>query len=110
AVYSIWSTYLAQPYSPVPGSNSLDQIQIYPNPMRPTLGHTGINFDQLPPGARLRIYTLAGEKVNDLAANAVGHATWDGKNQSGKNGGSDVYVVYVQGAGETKTLKVAIQR
>src|SRR5439155_4838011 len=69
-VHNVWTSYLTQSYSPVPGGdpNTLGQIQVYPNPMRPSLGHTGINFNQLPPGARLRIYTLASEKVNDLNA------------------------------------------
>ena len=56
------------------------------------------------------VYTLVGEKVRDLTADAVGHANWDGKNQSGKNAASGVYVVYVQSSGESKTLKVAVQR
>jgi hypothetical protein len=85
-------------------------MQVYPNPMRPSQGHTGINFNQLPPGTRLRIHTLAAEKVKDLSVDTVGHANWDGTNASGKKVASGVYIVYVQGGGETKTVKVAIQR
>ena len=111
AVYNIWTSYLSQPYTTSPaGNNSLEDIQIYPNPMRPSQGHTGINFTQLPPGARLRIYTLAGEKVNDLSADSVGHATWDGNNQAGQKAASGIYLVYVQESGTTKMLKVGIQR
>jgi hypothetical protein len=110
--HSLWISTLAQPYTTIPGTsgNTLDAIQVYPNPMRPSQGHTGINFSQLPTGARLRIYTLAGEKVGDLSVDSIGHATWDGNNQSGQKVASGVYTVYVQGAGQTKTLKVAIQR
>jgi hypothetical protein len=111
SVYNVWSSYLNQPFSPVPSSgSSLGEIQIYPNPLRPSLGHTAIHFAQLPPGTRLRIYTLAGEKVNDLTANAIGHATWDGTNQAGQKVASGIYFVYLQSAGDNKTLKVAIQR
>jgi hypothetical protein len=111
SVYNVWSSYFAQPYSSVPiGSSALGSIQVYPNPLRSSQGHTGINFLQLPPSARLRVYTLAGEKVRELTADRVGHANWDGKNESGHSAASGVYVVYVQGGGESKTLKVAIQR
>ena len=68
-----------------------------------------VNF-YLPSGARLRVYTLAGEKVRDLSADTVGHATWDGTNQSGQKVASGVYIIYVQGGTASKTLKVAIQR
>jgi hypothetical protein len=110
--HTIWTSTLSQPYTTIPGTsgNTLDEIQVFPNPMRPSQNHTGINFTQLPLGARLRIYTLTGEKVNELSADAVGHATWDGTNQAGQKAASGVYIVFVQGAGETKTLKVAIQR
>jgi len=80
------------------------------NPMRPAQGHAGMNFIQLPPGARVRIYGLAGEKVNDLASDSTGHATWDGTNLNGRNAASGVYLVLVQSGGDKKTLKVAIQR
>jgi hypothetical protein len=110
--YDVWASYLNQTYSPVPGAdpNTLTQLQVYPNPMRPSQGHTGINFNQLPPNARVRVYTLAGEKVKDLSVDATGHSTWDGKNESGRNAASGVYIVYIQGGGQTKTVKVAIQR
>jgi len=113
-VFNVWTSYLSQPYTTTPdvsgGASSLDEIQIYPNPMRPSLGQTGIVFGQLPPGSRVRIYTLAGEKVQDLTASTVGIATWDGNNGSGQKAASGIYFALIEGAGEKKTVKVAIQR
>jgi hypothetical protein len=111
AVYSVWNSYFTRTFSAAPDASSpLAAIQVYPNPLRPSQGHTGINFTQLPSGARLQVYTLAGEKVKDLSANTAGFAVWDGTNQSGAKAASGVYVVYIQGGGENKTRKVAIQR
>ena len=69
-----------------------------------------MNFTGMPPGTRLRIYTLGGDKVRELTADASGQAAWDGTNSAGQNAASGVYIVYVQGAGDSKTLKVAVQR
>jgi hypothetical protein len=106
-VYDEWQTHFAQPYS---AAQSLAQIQIYPNPLRPTRGHAGINFTNLPEKARVRIYTLAGEFVRSLNATLTGLATWDGKNDAGQKAASGVYHVLIEGAGERQKLKVAVQR
>jgi flagellar hook assembly protein FlgD len=88
----------------------LDGIQIFPNPLRPAIGHKLMIFSNLPANTRLRIYTLAGELVNELNTGVSGTTSWDGTNQSGQKAASGVYYVYVQGAGDSKTLKVAVQR
>ena len=80
---------------------TLDQIAVHPNPLRPALGHAVMRFDNLPGGSRLRICTLAGEKVQDLSADTTGRATWDGTNQAGQKAASGVYIVYVQGGRES---------
>jgi hypothetical protein len=48
--------------------------------------------------------------VKDLSADSTGATAWDGKNGSGQKCASGVCLVYVQGGGDSKTLKVAIQR
>lgn len=91
-------------------SATVTAVKAYPNPLRPALGHTGMTFSSLPSGARLRIYTLAGEKVKDLSASAAGVASWDGTNEDGRNVASGVYFVFGQSGGEKITFKVAVQR
>jgi hypothetical protein len=117
AIYNTWSSYLSETYVPAVStsttastSSSLDDIHIYPNPLLSSHGETEMNFANLPAGARLRIYTLAGELVRDLSADTFGTAVWNGQNKSGHAVASGTYLVYVQGAGATKTLKVAVQR
>jgi len=110
ALYNAWSTARQIPYSPAAASSPLDSVQVYPNPLRPGRGHSGVNFTQLPPDSTLKIYTLAGEKIRALSGNTIGLATWDGKNESGQPVASGVYVVLVEGAGDKKRFKVAVQR
>ncbi|MBI4056208.1 MAG: T9SS type A sorting domain-containing protein [Elusimicrobia bacterium] len=89
---------------------TLGNIQIFPNPLRPARGHAAMIFSSLPPSAHLSVYTLAGELVKDLTADANGTTAWDGTNQAGQKAASGVYLVLVQGANDKKTFKVAIQR
>jgi hypothetical protein len=88
----------------------LDNVKIFPNPFRPALNQQSITFSNLPANATVRIYTVAGEKVADLTANASGMAFWTGTNQSGQKVASGVYFALVQGAGDKKVFNVAIQR
>jgi len=84
--------------------------RVYPNPFRPALGHTTMNFSGLPADARIRIYTLAGELVSDFSTDATGMARWDVTNRSGRAVASGAYFALVQGEGQKTTLKVLVQR
>ncbi|HVA66441.1 MAG TPA: hypothetical protein VNK24_05900 [Elusimicrobiota bacterium] len=88
---------------------SLSQFKAWPDPLRPSVGETQMNF-LAPANSRIRIYTLSGLLVKDLSAASDGTAVWDGTNQSGRPVASGVYFVFAQGAGQEKTLKVAVQR
>lgn len=82
----------------------------FPNPLRPARGDAAITFANLPAGARLRVYTVSSELVADFSSDATGMARWDGKNTSGARVSSGVYLVYIQGAGQSNVMKVAVQR
>ena len=60
--------------------------------------------------AQIRIYTLSGELVDNVRANNLGTAEWDGRNQDGKECASGVYLVFVESNGTSKKFKVGIQR
>lgn len=102
--FSLFQIMAAGPQSTV------DNAKIFPNPFRPTQGHTLVTFAVLPANARVRIYTFSGGLVKDITASSAGIATWDATNQSGQPVASGVYFVFVQGAGQSKTFKVAVQR
>ncbi len=89
---------------------ALNDVKIYPNPFRPTLGHTAVTLSNLPANSRARIYTIGGELVKDLSANAAGMASWDVTNRSGQEAASGLYFVLVEGAGDKGRLRVVIQR
>jgi subtilisin family serine protease len=92
-------------------SSTVDTVRAFPNPLRPSLPGNGfMTFSSLPAGAKVRIYTLARERVADLVAGASGVAVWDGTNASGANVSSGVYLVRVEGSGGHKIIKVAVQR
>lgn len=91
-------------------SNTVSTAKAFPNPMRPALGHREMTFIRLPANSRIRIHTLKGVLIKELTADASGMASWDGTNQSGAAAVSGVYFVLAQGAGESRTLSVAVER
>jgi hypothetical protein len=91
-------------------ASDLSSPKVYPNPFRPALGHTQINFSQLPANAHIRVYTILGELVKDLYTNGNGTAAWDATNQSGQSAASGSYFALVQANGNKSIMKVLIQR
>lgn len=88
----------------------LSAPKVFPNPFRPSLGHSLITFSQLPANTRLRVYTVLGELVKDLSTDDTGIARWDATNQSGQNVASGAYFALAQAVGNKTILKVMIQR
>ena len=91
-------------------SNTVSTAKAFPNPLRPSQGQSYMTFSALPASARIRIYSLKGVLIKDMTADASGMANWDGTNQSGAGAASGVYFVFAQGAGQSRTLEVAVQR
>ena len=90
--------------------DTASDVRVSNNPLRPALGQTTMDFAALPAGAQVRVYTLLGELVKDLSADASGMASWDGTNRAGRTAASGVYLVLIQGHGQEKTIKVAVER
>jgi len=72
-------------------------ISAYPNPFRPGSGGahdaTGVWFQGVPAGGSLRIYTLAGVLVAEMAdSDGDGRIFWDAKNGKGKDVASGLYL------------------
>lgn len=93
---------------PVP--DSVQGARAFPNPFIPSQGHSVVTFADMSAGAAVRIYTLSGEAIKDLAAGRDGRATWDGTNETGQRVASGVYFVVIRNGDDKKTLKVAIVR
>ena len=89
-------------------AGTVADVQIACNPIRPNCAP--MRFQNLPAGARLRVYTLSGVLIKDFSTDANGLASWDGTNQNGASVATGIYMIYAQGAGTSKTFKVAVQR
>lgn len=85
------------------------KVIAFPNPFR--TGETNSVTITVPTalqsrGTSIRIYTMDGRLVRDLKTNT----TWDGKNDSGKQVASGVYLVHVKTDAGTQTGKLAVIR
>ncbi len=94
--------------------STLDDAHAYPNPFKPNsnLGHSDVTFTNLTPGAKVQIFTVAGEPVFNKEA-AVGSTTlkWMAVNDDGKQVASGVYYFLItDSAGHKKQGKIAVLR
>ena len=92
---------------------AFEDVKYYPNPLQPSKGlnYSKMNFSNMPAGTRIKIYTMLGQVVRELRADASGMAVWDGKNNAGEKAASGVYIVYMEdGNGNKKRIKVAVER
>ncbi|MEK7388198.1 MAG: T9SS type A sorting domain-containing protein [Elusimicrobiota bacterium] len=91
-------------------SGPANDVRISNNPIRPSRGITSTTFDNLPPNARLRIFTLSGGLIRDISADSAGVATWNATGSAGEAVPSGVYFVLAQGEATRRTFKIVVQR
>lgn len=92
-------------------ASDLAGIKVYPNPFKPSKGHTYVKFDNLTENTRIRIFTLAGDFVFEKEDIDFGDFIWTAVNQSGKEVASGVYICMITNdLGEKKILKIAVIR
>ncbi len=90
----------------------LSGVKIYPNPYRPNSVSDVMHFADMPPYAKVRIYTFLGELVRVITADVNGMAHWDGLNRDGLKTASGVYIAFVRTSDKksSKSFKVAVER
>ncbi len=93
----------------IPLATTVETARLFPNPYY-TSRDGFLTIDNVPPGARVRIFTLRGEEVLDVTANSTGLLTWSGTNGYGRAVASGVYLVMVESGGKKKILKLAVIR
>ncbi|OGS17695.1 MAG: hypothetical protein A3J83_09260 [Elusimicrobia bacterium RIFOXYA2_FULL_40_6] len=89
---------------------------VYPNPFMPVSGNqysaAGITFDNLPATEEvtIKIYTISGDFVNKFtkAVTEGQKKVWDGKNNSGEQVSSGIYVYYIKSDSINKKGRLAI--
>lgn len=85
----------------VPPKANLDSIIVYPNPV---IGDERVIFEGLPEDARIRIYTLAGEFIEELRIDrARGMTYWEPEDRA-----SGLYLAVITSKGEKRIEKIAI--
>ncbi|HXT00847.1 MAG TPA: LamG-like jellyroll fold domain-containing protein, partial [Elusimicrobiota bacterium] len=105
-------------FAPATVASSLSGVKVFPVPWKPGSGSRfdapGVTFSNLPASGAIRILTLAGKRVRDMAFNGVsaGSAVWDGQNDDGRRAASGVYFARItsQSDGSTVIVKFAIER
>ncbi len=93
----------------VPLTNTAETARVFPNPYYAARDGF-VTIDNVPPGARVRIFTLRGEQVLDVLANSSGLLTWSANNGAGRSVASGVYLVMVESGSTKKILKLAVIR
>lgn len=89
---------------------NLDAVRAYPNPFYTNRGQGFVTIDRLPASAKVRIYTLSGDKVWEGTAGTTGVLTWSAVNNSGVLVGSGVYLAAIESGTGKKVLKIAVER
>jgi hypothetical protein len=93
----------------VPLSTSVGTARIFPNPFRAATD-SYVTIDMVPPGSRVRVFTLRGERILDQTADGTGTVTWMADNTAGRPVASGLYLVTVESGGSKNILKLAVVR
>ncbi|MEI7482749.1 MAG: kelch repeat-containing protein [Elusimicrobiota bacterium] len=89
---------------------NLSTVRAYPNPFYTNRGQGFITIDRLPASAKVKIYTLSGDKVWDGTASTTGVLTWGAINKSGVLVGSGIYLAAIESGVGKKVIKIAVER
>jgi len=93
-----------------PAATDFSQVNVYPNPFTPALGHSQVRITGLPPGSEVKLFSLAGDLVRTLSDGGGGNVEWDGKNSAGMAAASGAYVAVVNSPiGRTRRI-IAVER
>ena len=93
-------------------NNNLNTAHIYPNPFKPSTGHTKIYFANLTNHTKIQIFNISGDLIyEDEKDTSAGELNWDVKNAKGEPIASGVYMyIITNNAGQIKKGKIAIIR
>ncbi|UCF64139.1 MAG: S8 family serine peptidase [bacterium] len=90
---------------------NLNEIVVFPNPLRAGLSEEKITFGNLPLGCEISIYTANGELVEQMKnENSAGGMVWELNNQSGRRILNGVYLYVASYQGQQKTGKFVVLR
>ena len=90
--------------------DELSKAHCYPNPFKPSLGHTRITFSRLTAHTKLKVFNIAGELVYETEVDTpLGELAWDVTNNFGQKLASDLYIYLItDNNGHKATGKFAV--
>jgi len=91
-------------------SANLSNVLVYPNPYYTNRGNGFVTIANIPASAKVRIYTLSGEKVWEGTAGSTGILIWKGLNKSGELIASGIYLAVIDSSAGKKVVKLAVER
>ncbi|GAB4331471.1 MAG: hypothetical protein Kow0037_08110 [Calditrichia bacterium] len=90
---------------------NLDEVLVFPNPLRPEHAEKKITFGNVPKGSEIFVFTANGRRVARLEENdGDGGVEWDLTNSEGEPVKSGVYIYLIKRENETKKGKFVIIR
>ncbi len=92
--------------------NNLKNVVVYPNPFIPgQSGSQRVIFLNLTENATIEIYTLNGERVwSKTVETSAGTATWDGRNGSGMEVASGLYIYLIRSDVDKAVGRIMVMR
>jgi hypothetical protein len=89
----------------------LDELVVFPNPLRSDAEDLQITFGNLPSLCQIYIFTASGQRVRDLKNEGYsGGITWDLRNGAGEEVANGVYIYLAEYQDEKKMGKFVILR
>ncbi len=90
-------------------ASSLSEAIAFPNPFKPSAGHTAVTFSNLSSQCTIKIFTLTGDPVKTIVeSDGDGKAVWDVKNDAGEAVASGLYLYVIESADDVKRGKLVI--
>jgi serine protease AprX len=89
-------------------SASVAAARVYPKPFAPARGHRLLHFADLPAGAEITVYDLAGTEVWTSSTRAGGEISWDATAPNGAPLAAGIYVYRISAADGYNSGKLAI--
>lgn len=78
-------------------ASNLDQVYVYPNPVRDNDFIDGLRFANLPREAKIEIFTVSGRYIQSIKeTDGDGGVLWDMRDQSGKKIKPGIYMYHIQ--------------
>jgi len=113
AHFGIYRLGAATPSPQLPPNKLISGIEVFPNPFKPSKGHSFISFRNFAGAITIRIFNIAGELMRTLEVKegAPQPYIWDVKDEDGKDLATGIYIYVITNFTQDKvTGKVSIIR